>query len=334
MATKTRAELKAEFIKKRGWETATVSFLAGDCSNRIYDRLTGPNEKTAVLMDAYGPDEKVKPFIAISKLLNKLGCAAPKVLASNLKNRFLLLEDFGDETFTACLNKGGDPDLLYDIAIQSLIQLHRTFDITMMPTLPVYDLETLLEKANLFLEWYFPSIHGAPPSPVAIQAWQEAWHESLQVLVRSPKTIILRDFHVDNLIWLKGRKGPEQCGLLDFQDASLGPQAYDLVSLFEDVRRDVCPQLTERLLQKYLSTFPILDEERFMAQYYTAGAQRATRIIGVFSRMLLKQKRDHYMRFIPRAWKWLENDLKHDNLLAIRRWFDEYFPAEKRRAIT
>jgi aminoglycoside/choline kinase family phosphotransferase len=330
----SRESLKAAFIEKSGWGNAEISFLAGDCSNRTYDRLTRPDKTTAVLMDAYGENEKIQSFVDISALLNRLGCSAPKVLSKDLENRFLLLEDFGDETFTMCLEKDINPDILYESATNALVHLHKNFDLTMSPSLPAYDPKTLLEQANVFLEWYFPSIHGKKASSLIVKEWEIAWHDAFRLIETAPKTIILRDFHVDNLVWLKDRNSIQQCGLLDFQDASIGPQVYDLVSLFEDVRQDVSPTLTKRLLKEYLSHFPLLDEESFMAQYYTVGAQRATRIIGVFSRMLLKQNRDHYMRFIPRTWKWLENDLKHDNLLAIRHWFDQYFPEEKRRAIT
>lgn len=330
----TREQLKKDFIQKSGWGDATISFLAGDCSNRTYDRLVKKDKTTAVLMDAYGDNEKVEPFMAISSLLNDLGCSAPKVLSQDLENRFLLLEDFGNQTFTWCLRKGMDAGLLYETAVDALIHLHQKFDRSTSSTLPVYDTKSLLEKANLFLEWYFPAIHGTAPSTPVVQEWEDAWNQAFQAIDKAPQTLILRDFHVDNLLWLQDREGFKRCGLLDFQDAAIGPQCYDLVSLFEDVRQDVSFDLTKRLLKKYLRSFPDLDEHTFMTQYYTMGAQRATRIIGVFARMLLAKNRDHYMRFIPRTWKWLENDLKHDNLLAIRHWFNEYFPMEKRRELT
>ena len=164
-------------------------------------------------------------------------------------------------------------------------------------------------------------------------AWEAAWRQALKILEHAPKTLILKDYHVDNLLWLPDRLGIKRCGLLDFQDASLGPTVYDLVSLFEDVRQDVCPLMTEKLLNRYLGHFPMIDKEMFMAQYHTAGAQRIVRIMGVFTRIFKQHQRTHYLQFLPRAWKWLANDLKHGNLRDIHLWFESYFPSEKRVTI-
>lgn len=326
--------LKHQFIQQQGWADGSVAFLAGDASNRTYDRLTKPDGTRSVLMDAYGENEDVRPFIAIDRLLEKLGCSAPAILGEDLENRFLLLEDLGDKTFTTCLKEGMDAYPLYESAIEALIHIHQNFDVTLAPSLPTYDLEEMLQKCSLLLEYYYPCIHGKEPSPAIRDSFLNAWRSSLKILETCPKTLILRDYHVDNLVWLEDRAGPQKCGLLDFQDAALGPIAYDLVSLLEDVRQDVDPTLTKSLLKKYLDHFPHLEEDSFMAQYYTAGAQRITRIMGVFCRILLKTKRDHYIQFLPRAWKWLANDLKHDNLLDIRLWFEEHFPESERSLIT
>jgi aminoglycoside/choline kinase family phosphotransferase len=327
---KLRESLRENFIKVNGWTDASCFFLAGDCSNRHYYRLNKPDGTTAVLMDAYGDNEHIAPFIKIAELLGSLGCSAPKVLGYDMPQRFILLEDLGDATFTYCLKQGMDPTPLYETAVDALIQIHQNFDVSLCPDLPAYGTEEMLTKNNQFLDWYYPRIHGTDVTQPIKDAWTDSWHEAFKILNNARKTLILRDFHVDNLLWLKDRKDHQRCGLLDFQDAALGGQSYDLVSLFEDVRQDVDQVMAKKLIQKYLSHFSYLDEEAFMAQYYTLGAQRITRIIGVFSRMLIQDKRPHYMAFLPRAWKWLENDLKHDNLLDIRRWFDTHIPPEKR----
>jgi aminoglycoside/choline kinase family phosphotransferase len=328
--TDSREILRQQFIKTHGWGDATVSFLAGDCSNRHYYRLKKSDGTTVVLMDAYGEDEKIEPFIKITRLLNSLACSSPKVLNYDFGERFILLEDLGDATFTYCLKQGMDPFPLYETAVDALIHIHQTFDVSMCTELPTYAAEEMLKKSSLFLEWYYPYIYGEAAPASAKEEWDDAWHQAFKILGNAPKTIILRDFHVDNLLWLPERTGYQRCGLLDFQDAAVGPQSYDLVSLFEDVRQDVPADLTKKLLKKYLAHFSYLDPEAFMAQYYTLGAQRITRIMGVFCRMLIQNKRDQYMTFLPRAWKWLENDLKHDNLSDTRHWFETYFPIGKR----
>ena len=325
-----RENLRTSFIKDHGWHDATVSFLAGDASNRTYYRLEKSSGEQAVLMDAYGETEKVKEFIEIDHLLEDLGCSVPRILGQDLETRFILLEDLGDQTFTQCLKEGMAAEPLYTAAVDTLVEVHQKFDITAHPSLPTYDLDHMLEKVNLFLTWYYPYVHGCDLTPAIRESWEDAWRKALKILEPAPKTLILRDYHVDNLLWLPDRQGIKRCGLLDFQDANLGPTVYDLVSLFEDVRLDVCPAITEKLLDRYLKNFPILDKDMFMAQYYTAGAQRIVRILGVFLRIFKQTQRDHYLQFLPRAWKWLENDLKHGNLGDIHLWFEEHFPSGKR----
>lgn len=328
-----RDQLRATFIYECGWGKAECTFLAGDCSNRTYYRIRSASGKTAVIMDAYGEEEKIEEFVHISQLLNQWGCSAPHVLQVDWKNRFLLLEDLGDHTFTRCLQQGVSADTLYEVAIDAIIHLHQSVAGSDFREFPSYNFQEMKEKVDLFLHWYYPYVYKQQPSEKATLHWNEAWEEVLSLLEAGPKTLILRDFHVDNLLWLSERAGIKQCGLLDFQDAAIGPLTYDLVSLLEDVRQDVPEDLTQRLLSRYLAAFPSLDREEFMAQYYMVGAQRVIRIMGVFVRMLQKNSRSHYMQFIPRAWKWLENDLKHDNLESIRCWFEGYFPTETRRAL-
>ena len=127
--TKNRDILRIEFIQKQGWADARVHFLAGDASNRTYYRLEKPSGDQSVLMDAYGENEKVREFIDIDQVLETLGCTVPKILAQDLKNRFILLEDLGDQTFTQCLKKGMDAEPLYTSAIDTLVQIHQKFDI-------------------------------------------------------------------------------------------------------------------------------------------------------------------------------------------------------------
>ena len=329
----SRETLRTHFIQTNGWQDAQVSFLAGDASNRHYYRVAH-NNKTAVLMDAFDESEAIEPFLRAANVLKKLDCSVPEIFAYDTKNRLILMEDLGDNTFTYCLKQNQERFPLYEKAVDTLIHIHKNFDISTALDLPVYDTTTMLEKASLFLEWYYPSLQETPLTRDIKEEWEEAWRDAFKILEAAPKTIILRDFHVDNLLWLEEREDYKKCGLLDFQDANIGPQAYDLVSLLEDVRQDVPRDLTQKLLSHYLEQFPQLDEESFMAQYYTLGAQRATRIIGAFARLLKRTQRDHYMQFIPRTWQWLENDLKHSNLLGVSHWFEEYFPKEKRKVLT
>lgn len=145
-----------------------------------------------------------------------------------------------------------------------------------------------------------------------------------------PTTLVLRDYHVDNMIWLPERPGAAACGLLDFQDARLGPVTYDLVSLFEDARRDVPPALTAGLLERYLGAFPELDREAFAASYAIMGAQRSAKILGIFTRLDRRDGKPGYLKHIPRVWRWLEGDLAHPALAGLRAWFERTLPPRAR----
>jgi aminoglycoside/choline kinase family phosphotransferase len=154
----------------------------------------------------------------------------------------------------------------------------------------------------------------------------------LPALWSAPDTIALFDFHVDNLMIVPGRKGVAACGLLDFQDAVLAPVAFDLVSLLEDVRRDVPPALVAAMRGRYLAAFPNLDRDAFDRSYSAIGAQRNTRIVGVFTRLLKRDGKPRYLQFMPRVWKLLEGDLAHPAMAPVRAWFDKHIPPAQRVA--
>ena len=141
---------------------------------------------------------------------------------------------------------------------------------------------------------------------------------------------MLRDYHVDNLMLLGGRDGVTACGLLDFQDAVIGPASYDLVSLLEDARRDVPQDLAARMIARYLGAFPSLDRDGFLASYAVMGAQRSAKIVGIFTRLDRRDGKPIYLEHIPRVWRWLESDLAHPVLVDLRSWFDREIPAVAR----
>jgi aminoglycoside/choline kinase family phosphotransferase len=147
----------------------------------------------------------------------------------------------------------------------------------------------------------------------------------------TPETLVLRDFHVDNLLVLKDRPGVAACGLLDYQDAVIGPAAYDVVSLLEDARRDISPTLTAEMLDRYLAAFPEQDRDAFAASYAVLGAQRSCRIVGVFTRLLVRDGKPRYLPHIPRVWRWIEQDVRHPALAPLKEWLDTHIPAADRR---
>lgn len=325
-----RAASIERFLTDAGWGDAERRVLADDASFRRYDRLTRGIER-AVLMDAPPPMEDIRPFARVAGLLHDMGLSAPRILARDDTAGFLLLEDLGDDTYTQVLADDGDEAALYELALDALVALHRRFpDIGADHGIPPYDDAALLAEAGLLCDWYMPAVLGRETDASLRAEYDTLWRAAFVEARRVPSTLVLRDYHVDNLIWLPDRKDVAACGLLDFQDALIGPAAYDLVSLLEDARRDVPAALAERLMMRYLDAFPDLDRADLAASCAILGAQRSAKILGIFTRLDRRDGKPVYLKHIPRVWRWLEGDLRHPALAGLSGWFDRAIPAEFR----
>jgi aminoglycoside/choline kinase family phosphotransferase len=320
------------FLAKCGWAAAARDKLPGDASFRRYERLNLDGRR-AMLMDAPPPKEDVRPFLRIARHLTKLGFSAPHIFEADEANGLLLLEDLGDDTFTRLLAKGAEETALYELAVDTLIGLHLVPIDKVLPLgiLP-YDEAKLLEEARLLTDWFLPAIDGAPLPADAAESYAAAWRAAFKALDGQPYTLVLRDYHVDNLMRLPSRSGISACGLLDFQDALVGPTAYDLVSLLEDARRDLAPGLADGMMARYLAAFPKLDQGKFAAAAAVLAAQRNAKIVGIFTRLSRRDGKHHYLGHVPRVWRLLNADLEHPALAGVRAWFDEHVPAALRRA--
>ncbi len=326
-----RARAISKFLAAAGWADAERRLLAADASFRRYERLRRDGA-SRVLMDAPPPRENVRAFHQIARTLIDLGLSAPRAFEVDEAAGLMLLEDFGDRTFTRALAEDADEATLYRLAIDALIALHQRWQPGLATAPPPYDDARLLEEALLLPDWFLPARRGAPtPEPVRA-AYIEAWRAVLARARAVPDCLVLLDYHVDNLMLLEGREGVAACGLLDFQDAMIGPVAYDVVSLLEDARRDVDAGVAAEMLARYLDAFPELDRERFMESYAVLGAQRAAKIVGIFTRLSRRDNKDQYLHHIPRVWRRLTADLEHPALAPVQAWFDREVPAAERRA--
>ena len=320
----------AAFLDAAGWGGADREALAGDASFRRYVRLTDGGRR-AVLMDAPPPQEDVRPFARLARHLRGLGLSAPEIMAEDSEAGQLLLEDLGDDTYTRLLANGADEKALYALAVDVLVDLHRRPAALVIPQgLPPYDDTRLLDEACLFTDWYMPAIFGRPTASEVRDAFVEAWRGVFSTVHAQPRTLVLRDYHVDNLMRLRGRDGIAACGLLDFQDAVAGAAAYDLVSLLEDARRDITPDLTAAMLERYVSAFPEIDLVAFEAAYVILGAQRHAKVIGIFTRLCRRDGKAHYLVHIPRLWRLFERALEHPALDAVAQWVDRHVPRMSR----
>lgn len=320
-----------QFLATAGWDSAERRVLAADASFRRYDRLTRDSE-TAVLMDAPPPQENARIFHHIARCLRELGLSAPEPLAMDDEAGFLLLEDFGDRTFTRALGEGADEAELYRLATDTLIALHQRWGAE-DAGLPPYDEARLLTEAALLVDWYLPAVTGLPTPAAQRESYLDAWRAVVPTMLAVPHKLVLRDYHVDNLMVVAGREGIARCGLLDFQDAVIGPISYDLVSLLEDARRDVSPAVVTEMLARYQDAMRSqIDRWAFAASYAALGAQRNAKIIGIFTRLSRRDGKHGYLRHISRVWRLLEGDLQHPALAPVKAWFDREVPPGLRAA--
>jgi aminoglycoside/choline kinase family phosphotransferase len=317
----------AAFLAAAGWGRAERRPLAGDASFRRYERLALDGNR-AVLMDA-PPPEDVRPFLAVAAILHRLGLSAPAILARDEAAGLLLLEDLGNGTYTRLLAESADETALYALAIDVLIHLQRRFD-PLTAVLPPYDEQRLLNEAALLVDWFLPAASEVPMASAWREEYLTAWRQVLPAAMGAAPTLVLRDYHVDNLLLLPERQAVAACGLLDFQDAVIGPASYDVVSLLEDARRDVPPSLAATMVERYLAGFPGIDRAQFMTSYAVLGAQRNCKIVGIFTRLWKRDGKPQYLQHIPRVWRLIEHDLRHPALAPVADWLRRHIPPARR----
>jgi aminoglycoside/choline kinase family phosphotransferase len=323
------------------WKTAACEPLTGDASARKYFRLRGGNQ-TAILMDATQVPDSVPPFVRLAKHLRQIGFSAPEILARDTENSLLLLEDFGNDTFAKLLDQSGrsrgdeaqiksgniletphvvpyNLESLFTLATDVLIALHQHPQ-AMPENLREYHPEKMLEDIELFVQWRTLNV-----TALEREDFRAAWRAVLPLAHRVPESLLLRDYHVANLMLLPARDGIRQAGLLDFQDAYRGPVTYDLVSLLQDARRDVPEDLQKKLLARYLTAFPALDRETFETSLAILAAQRHTRVLGIFERLARHEGKLDYRRLhSPRVERLLQRALQHPILADVKNWMERH----------
>ena len=309
------------FLASAGWGDAAVEPLTGDASFRRYFRIRR-GDKSAMLMDAPPPEEDPQPFLRAAKWLDANGLRAPHILAEDTARGLVLLEDFGEVRMREYLDQWPDDErAVYTAAINTLVDLHR------LPPGPFrdYSLAEYQREAKLLVDWYCPAQNLYVDGPGYAAAWEAVLSPMLPR--QRPGVVVMRDYHAENVMLLGAL---EKQGLLDFQDALVGHPAYDLVSLLQDARRDVAPELEAEMFDYYVRQTGAGAD--FLADYARLGAQRNAKIVGIFVRLWKRDGKPRYLDYIPRVWALLERDLAHPALEPVARWFDANIPAELRAA--
>jgi tRNA threonylcarbamoyl adenosine modification protein YjeE len=347
-----RLKALRQFLDGAGLSEARRRRMPGDASIRSYARLIGDDGVVILMNFPRRPDgpalydgksysaavhlaEDVKPFVAIANGLRERGFSAPSILHADLDSGFLITEDFGSAGFV----EGDPPQPIperYEIATDLLAVLHHQGLPESLPltpqinySVPTFDIEALLVEIGLMLEWYLPD-RGVEISSERRAEFTAMWRSLLEKPVAAAKTWVLRDFHSPNLIWLGERTGIAQVGIIDFQDAVLGPAAYDLVSLLQDARIDVPEALELALLTRYikarLTSDQNFDPAVFAEHYAIMSAQRNTRLLGTFARLNRRDGKPQYLRHQPRIWTYLSRSLAHPALAPVRQWYAANVP--------
>jgi len=334
-----------------------LRYLQGDASVRRYGRVLRRDAPGAILMDwprqPDGPPirnglpysrlahlaEDVRPFVAVAKALDDAGLTVPRIHAQDLDNGFLLLDDLGDRVFGREIASGTtDQATLWRAATDALVALSHA---PAPQTLPVngdgkhavsaYDGDAMAIETELIVDWYWPAVRSTPLPMAERDEFTGLWSAVFTELAKMPPAWVLRDYHSPNLLWLPEREGIARVGVIDFQDAMRGPAAYDLVSLLQDARVDVAPELEVSLFDHYCAgaaARPGFDRDAFAFAYAALGAQRNTKIVGIFARLAKRDGKPQYLQHIPRLWRYLERDLAHPRLGALKAWYDRHFPAD------
>ena len=343
------------FLDKTPYAEGAARYLQGDASTRSYARLLLPH-RSAILMNAPrqpdGPPirdgkpysalvhlaEDVTPFVAVAGALRERGLSAPAVYAFDLDQGFLVLEDLGDRVFGSEVAKGRSFAELYGSAVDALVALARKAPPELLPIkghapyrLPAYDAEALVTEASLLIDWFWPALHGKPAPETLREEFLGLWRPLLEAAAQTDRGWVLRDYHSPNLMWLPEREGIKRVGILDFQDALIGPLAYDLVSLLQDARLEVPEALERDELARYCAARAAQSQhfssDQFVSLYATLGAQRNSKILGIFARLAKRDGKRGYLAHIPRVARYLERDLAHPALAGLRRFYARELPA-------
>lgn len=319
------------FLARNGQGDARLLALSGDASPRRYWRLAGAG---LLLMEDRGNPAGFASYLRVARHLNALGLSAPEVAAADPAECLALIEDWGDATYANRLAAGASEEALYALAVDALVHLHRHPEGARIDRPPFDGPRLLRELREVFCDWLVPALDPGIDREGFAQRFLALWQEALAPVASRHDSLVLRDFHIDNLLELDGRAGVRRCGLLDFQDAVLGCAEYDLVSLLQDARRDLAPGLEERMLARYIAAAPpgAGGPDEICARYYLLGAQRHARICGVFVRLCLRDGKPGYLRWLPRVLGQFEAAMKGARLGAIAGFLDDELPDWRARS--
>ncbi|MES5101074.1 tRNA (adenosine(37)-N6)-threonylcarbamoyltransferase complex ATPase subunit type 1 TsaE [Agrobacterium sp. BA1120] len=336
-----------DFLDDNGRKNASRRYFSGDAAYRTYELVSNADGQS-LLMDWQPPPRgpvikdgktyaeivhlarEVKPFVAIQRFLAEKGFTVPQILAQDLDRGILLLEDIGRD---GVLDEDGAPiEERYLESVACLAALHEVpapGDITLADgatyEISTFDADAMKIETSLLLDWYLPHIRGEELGESEKQSFFAVWDQLIEKLDDAEKGLLLRDFHSPNIIWQADKSGIQRVGIIDFQDAMIGPTAYDLASIIQDARVTISPELQTRLMAHYLDMRrknPAFDEKAFVKAFAIMAAQRNCKLVGIWVRLMKRDGKPHYMKHMPRTFSYLRSALEHPDLGPLRDWFE------------
>jgi aminoglycoside/choline kinase family phosphotransferase len=294
--------------------------IVGDAGLRDYFRLS-TQDSNYIIMDCPPSYTSVKPFIDVAQFLTQNDFSAPQIINYDTENGFLILQDFGKVSVRDYILGLEEQDLqertnIYHLSINLLVDLQK---IAPPSELQNFSNDLMCSELSVFSDYYIPYKKNEKISSAKLEQFIEIWQNILSKQTQTTKSIILRDYHVENMMYLDQEKNIKKLGLLDFQDALVGSPIYDLVSILEDARIDIPRNFALECIQYYAEQ-KNLDFNKVLNDYHILGAQRNLRILGVFARKYSRDGNDTYLQYIPRVLKYLEYDLSHPILRPLKDW--------------
>ena len=306
----------ANFLEKNNLNKLSVTALKNDASKRRYYRFNN-YKKNVLLMDSSLEKKTISNFILISNWLIENNFSAPFIHLKDKARGLLLLEDFGLTKFSIILKKNKNKKLFYyKKAIDALIELSKKKPPSFLKP---YDKKTYIKELNLFLVWHL----NYKNDNEGINEWNAIWKNLLKRIDRNHTSLVLRDYHIDNIFYLAKRKKIKDIGLIDYQDALVGHPSYDLVSLLQDVRTFIS-QKDQKYLYSYYLNKRNYNLKEFRQTYLILGTQRLIKIIGIFKRLNLRDNNKAYMKFLPRTFKLLFENLQDPIFSDLKDWIGKY----------
>lgn len=317
---------RRNFIKDIGWDGAISQTLFADAGSRGYFRLT-KDGKTAMLMDMPFKFLKLEEFLLIGGFLQKAGIRSPEIYNTDLEKGFALIEDFGDGVYSGIYDTGVDKKPYFEKAIDVLIQLHQNIDLTPLEGKLNGDLDWYMKEVPSFTDWYLPARTGFETASDLVADYQMMWRNVLTNMPALPKTLSMIDYHAPNLIDIPNKNGINSVGVIDFQDGVLTSPAYDVMSLLEDDRRDLEPEIRAAILDRYFDAMGgTYDRDVFELHLAILGAQRHAKNMGNFVRIVVQKHQDRFMDYLPVATNWFDQCIQHPELEIVRKWFNKNCP--------